>query len=181
MADSSSTNAVSFSSARTTKRFPSSRCASATKIIRPLESIAETQPKLQPALLRLSVMISHYFHVMSSVAPFCKTAWLSFTVFSAWARRRVFGSADHCEADQTLDRAGAAQALAACLNQTRHRRVSRVFSVKRQWHESRTKSTIGFAAMISKRLIATLRNFASREHAERMREDAAHQPFAKIQ
>ena len=51
--DSSSTNAVNFSSARTTKRFPSSRCASATKIVRPLESIAETQPQLQPALLRI--------------------------------------------------------------------------------------------------------------------------------
>ena len=45
----------------TTKRFPSSRCASATKIVRPLESIAETQPQLQPALLRLSAMISQYF------------------------------------------------------------------------------------------------------------------------
>jgi hypothetical protein len=41
-ADLSSRDAVSFSSARTTKRFPSSRCASATKIVRPLESIAET-------------------------------------------------------------------------------------------------------------------------------------------
>jgi hypothetical protein len=29
--------------------------------VRPLESIAETQPQLQPALLSLSVMISHYF------------------------------------------------------------------------------------------------------------------------
>ena len=32
--DSGSTNAVNFSSGRTTKRFPSSRCASATKIVR---------------------------------------------------------------------------------------------------------------------------------------------------
>jgi len=31
---------------------PSSRCASAIQIVRPLESIAETQPKLQPASLR---------------------------------------------------------------------------------------------------------------------------------
>src|SRR5260370_24608392 len=46
IADSSSRNAVSFSSARATKRFPLSRCASATKILRPLESIAETQPQL---------------------------------------------------------------------------------------------------------------------------------------
>ena len=50
IAASSSRNAVSFSSARTTKRFPSSRCASAIQIVRPLESIAETQPQLQPAL-----------------------------------------------------------------------------------------------------------------------------------
>jgi hypothetical protein len=48
------TNAVNFSSARTTKRFPSSRCASAIQNVRALESIAETQPQLQPALLRLS-------------------------------------------------------------------------------------------------------------------------------
>jgi hypothetical protein len=65
IADSSSTNAVSFSSARTTKRFPSSRCASAIQIVRPLESIAETQPQLQlqlqPALLRSSAMNSQYF------------------------------------------------------------------------------------------------------------------------
>ena len=41
---SSSKNAVTFSSACT------------TKIVRPLESTAETQPKLQPALLRLSAV-----------------------------------------------------------------------------------------------------------------------------
>jgi hypothetical protein len=52
--DSSSRNAVSFSSARTTKRFPSSQWASAIKIVRPLESIAETQPQLQPDALTLS-------------------------------------------------------------------------------------------------------------------------------
>src|SRR5216684_6577154 len=59
--DCSSRNAVNFSSARTTKRFPSPRCASATKIVCPRESKAETQPQLQPALLRLSAMISQYF------------------------------------------------------------------------------------------------------------------------
>src|SRR6266699_3830502 len=42
---------------RTTKRFPSPRCASAIQIVRPLELIAETQPQLQPALLRLSVAL----------------------------------------------------------------------------------------------------------------------------
>jgi hypothetical protein len=31
------------------------------KRFRPLESIVETQPQLQPALLRLSAMISQYF------------------------------------------------------------------------------------------------------------------------
>ncbi len=50
VADSSSANAVNFSSARTTKRFPSSRCGSAIQIVRPSESTAETQPQLQPAL-----------------------------------------------------------------------------------------------------------------------------------
>src|SRR5262249_2268163 len=56
IADSSSRKAVSFSSARTTKRFPSSRCASAIQIVRPSESMAETQPKLHPALLRSSAI-----------------------------------------------------------------------------------------------------------------------------
>ena len=50
-------NAVSFSSARTTKRFPSPRCASVIQMVRPLESTADTQPQLQPALLRSSAMI----------------------------------------------------------------------------------------------------------------------------
>jgi hypothetical protein len=45
IADSSSKNAVSFSSERTTNRFPLSRCASAIQIVRPSESIAETQPQ----------------------------------------------------------------------------------------------------------------------------------------
>jgi hypothetical protein len=35
----------------------SSRSASATKIVRPQESTAETQPQLHPALLRLSAII----------------------------------------------------------------------------------------------------------------------------
>ncbi len=55
---SNSKNAVSFSSACTTNRFPSPRCASATKIVRPSRSTVATQPQLQPALLRLSAMIS---------------------------------------------------------------------------------------------------------------------------
>ena len=37
------------------------RCASAIQIVRPLESISETQPQLKPALLNLSAMISQYF------------------------------------------------------------------------------------------------------------------------
>jgi len=37
------------------------RGASTIQIVRPSESTAETQPKLQPALLRLSAMISQYF------------------------------------------------------------------------------------------------------------------------
>ena len=71
---------ISFSSACTTNRFPSSRCASAIQIVLPLESIAETQPQLQPALLRLSAMISQYF-----TAAFCSMRravrlWLVFPV-----------------------------------------------------------------------------------------------------
>jgi hypothetical protein len=49
ISDSNSTNAVNFSSAWTTKLFPSSRCASAIQIVRPLESIAETQPRFTPS------------------------------------------------------------------------------------------------------------------------------------
>jgi len=49
---SSSRKAVSFSSARTTKRFPSPRCASAIQIVRPLESIAETQRKAKQAFVK---------------------------------------------------------------------------------------------------------------------------------
>src|SRR5205809_7506473 len=41
IADLSSRNAVSFSSACTTKRFPLPRCASAIQIVRPLESTAD--------------------------------------------------------------------------------------------------------------------------------------------
>jgi hypothetical protein len=43
---SSSTNAVSNSSAHTTKCFPLARCASAIQIVRPRESTVETQPQL---------------------------------------------------------------------------------------------------------------------------------------
>src|SRR4030095_276280 len=60
IADSSSINAVNFSSPRPTKRFPLSRCASAIQVVRPRESIAATHPPLHPALLRLSAMISQY-------------------------------------------------------------------------------------------------------------------------
>jgi hypothetical protein len=42
IADSNSKNAVSLSSARTMKRFPLPRCASAMEIVRPLESTAES-------------------------------------------------------------------------------------------------------------------------------------------
>lgn len=57
----SSKNAVSFSSERTIKRLPSPRCASTIPIVRPWGSTADTQPKLQPALLSLSATISQFF------------------------------------------------------------------------------------------------------------------------
>jgi hypothetical protein len=61
IAASNSRNAVSFSSAQTTERVALSGCASAIQIVRPSKSTADTQPKLHPALLRLSAMISSYF------------------------------------------------------------------------------------------------------------------------
>jgi hypothetical protein len=64
----SSINAINFSSARTMKHFPLSRWASAIQIVRPLESIAKTQPQLQPALLRLSAMISQFFIRFRAIA-----------------------------------------------------------------------------------------------------------------
>jgi len=45
-------DAVSLSSARTTNRFPSPRCASVIQTVRACASGAEMQPQLQPALLR---------------------------------------------------------------------------------------------------------------------------------
>src|SRR6267154_924019 len=59
--DSNSTNAFSFSTARTSKLFQSPRCASTIQIVRPSESTADTQPQLHPASLRLSAMISQSF------------------------------------------------------------------------------------------------------------------------
>ena len=48
-------------------------------------------------------------HLCRAWLLFVEQPWLSFTAFSARVRRRVFGNADHSGADQTLDRAGAAQ------------------------------------------------------------------------
>src|SRR5438132_5410370 len=56
-ADSSSTNAVSFSSACTIKRPTSLRSATTTQIARPSRSTVATPPQLQPALLRLSAAL----------------------------------------------------------------------------------------------------------------------------
>src|SRR5881296_3600144 len=51
-------------------RFPSSRCASAIQIVRPRESSAETQPQLQPALLRLLAITSQNFTLIG-LCRFC--------------------------------------------------------------------------------------------------------------
>jgi hypothetical protein len=56
-----SIDAISVPSARRTKRFPSSRCASVTHIIRPSLIVSETQPHLHLVLLKLSAIISQYF------------------------------------------------------------------------------------------------------------------------
>ena len=59
--------------------------------------------------LRLSAINSQYFILRRAWLLSVRTAWLSLTVFSARAKRRVSGSADHSGADRTSDRAGAAQ------------------------------------------------------------------------
>src|SRR6266404_1369956 len=51
--DKSKPTTGSSSSARTMKRFPSPRCASATKFVRLRASTVATQTNVQPALLRL--------------------------------------------------------------------------------------------------------------------------------
>ena len=71
---SSSRNALSISSDRTTNLLPSSRCASTIQIIRPSLVIAERQPQLHPALLRLSAMISQYFTQFDSAGFALHTA-----------------------------------------------------------------------------------------------------------
>ena len=121
IADSSSKNAVNFSSACTTKRFPSSRCASAIQIVRPLESIAETQT---PTPTGFAEIVSDDFpilHVMSNVASFRRTAWLSVTVFSARAvattcksfpariRKGAFENLDYSGSGPRQDRSSGAQ------------------------------------------------------------------------
>jgi hypothetical protein len=45
---------ASFSFARTTKRFPLSRCVSAIQIVPPWQSTAETQPELRPGCVYVS-------------------------------------------------------------------------------------------------------------------------------
>ena len=89
----SSKNAAGMSSACTIKRLPSSRCASAIKIVCPLELIVATQPQLQPALLRLSAIISQYFNVPlvllgSSLADAARPASFraAFAVMAVFAR-----------------------------------------------------------------------------------------------
>jgi hypothetical protein len=90
VAASSSRKAVNFSFARTTKRWPSPRCGSATQTIRPLESTAETQPKLQPAFLRLSAIISQYFMRCSYAFTDCSPP-LAVQVYSLQAVHSLSG------------------------------------------------------------------------------------------
>jgi hypothetical protein len=60
----------------------------------PSESITETQPQLQPALLSLSAMISQYFILCRARQKLRRTAWLSFTVFAVRARRQAAETID---------------------------------------------------------------------------------------
>src|SRR5262249_56942143 len=69
---------------RFVKLWPS-RCASTIQIVRPSTSTAETHPKLQPALLRLSAMISKLFTHCGFTAAF---------------PHRVFGKPDRSATDR---------------------------------------------------------------------------------
>jgi hypothetical protein len=79
---SSSRNEVSSSSDRTTYLFPLSRCASTIQSVRPSESMAETQPKLQPALLSLSAMISQHRFTAAFLAEFLESGAITTTARS---------------------------------------------------------------------------------------------------
>ena len=64
IADSNSKNAVSFSSARTTKRFPSSRCAPAIQIVRPTPIHAYDAA---PTASGFAQIVSDYFPILHPV------------------------------------------------------------------------------------------------------------------
>jgi hypothetical protein len=94
VADSSSTNAVSFSSACTIKRFPSPRCASAIQIVRPAESIAENTVQTPSGLAEIIGDDLPILHVMSSAAPFCRTALVELYSSLGASEVTIFRSAD---------------------------------------------------------------------------------------
>jgi hypothetical protein len=66
--NSSSTNAVNISSARTTKRFPSPRCASTIQIVRPLESKADLAA---PTPTGFAEIVSDHLPITLHAAAFC--------------------------------------------------------------------------------------------------------------
>jgi hypothetical protein len=72
IADSSSTNAVSFSSARTTKRFPSPRCASALQIVRWNQSLRRS-----PTPIDVAQIVSDYFPILHAHVNAVNGIWKS--------------------------------------------------------------------------------------------------------
>src|SRR5262249_5182645 len=72
------------SSAYTTKRFPS-RCSSVILIVRLSRSRAETQLKLQSALLRLAAMISQSFIGTEALLIIQHRPWRGFAHFKLCA------------------------------------------------------------------------------------------------
>src|SRR5438067_2448939 len=56
--------------------FPSLRCASAIQIVRPLQSIPETQIQLQPGSRGLSAMIPQYFRIEVRLADQESKVWI---------------------------------------------------------------------------------------------------------
>ena len=67
----------------------------ATQIVRPSESTAETQPDVQPALLRLSAMISPILHIPRRVGS-CGLGFTAFASAALLAAHLAFIAAASC-------------------------------------------------------------------------------------
>jgi hypothetical protein len=72
----------------TMKRFPSPRCASTIQILRPSKSMAETQPKVQPAFVRRLTTISQCFVSIITQPPLGSVSCRQFVAHQSWQYQR---------------------------------------------------------------------------------------------